>query len=44
MLERAFVMIPLAEIAPDMTVAGRRVADAAAALGEAGVERWSPPA
>lgn len=41
MMERAFVMIPLAEIAPDRIIAGRRVADAAAALGDEGVERWS---
>jgi 2-amino-4-hydroxy-6-hydroxymethyldihydropteridine diphosphokinase len=40
MTERAFVMIPLAEIAPDHRVGGRRIADIAAALPDAGVERW----
>jgi 2-amino-4-hydroxy-6-hydroxymethyldihydropteridine diphosphokinase len=41
MFERAFVMIPLAEIAPDRVVAGRNVAEAAAALGAEGIERWT---
>jgi 2-amino-4-hydroxy-6-hydroxymethyldihydropteridine diphosphokinase len=40
MLERAFVMIPLAEIAPDRIVGGRRIADVAAASDHEGVERW----
>lgn len=30
--ERAFVLVPLAEIAPDRRIAGRRVADLAAAI------------
>lgn len=39
--ERGFVLVPLAEIAPALTlgVAGR-VVDLAAAVGDAGVERW----
>lgn len=40
MHERAFVMVPLAEIAPDLQVPGRgRAADIAAALGHEGVTR-----
>ena len=35
--ERAFVLVPLAEIAPDWIVAGRRVADWAAAIDRAGI-------
>lgn len=39
LFERAFVLIPLAEIAPDLVVAGRRVGDAAAEIDAAGIER-----
>ena len=39
MLERAFVLIPLAEIAPDWRIAGIRVGDAAAAVDASGVKR-----
>lgn len=38
-LERAFVLVPLAEIVPDRMIAGVRVADAAARLDAAGIER-----
>ena len=38
-LERAFVLAPLAEIAPDLEIRGRRVADALARLGAQGVDR-----
>ena len=37
---RAFVLIPLTEIAPDIVIGGRRVIDAARALGREGVARW----
>ncbi|HVP99261.1 MAG TPA: 2-amino-4-hydroxy-6-hydroxymethyldihydropteridine diphosphokinase, partial [Roseiarcus sp.] len=37
---RAFVLAPLAEIAPDIVIGGRRVIDAARALGRKGVARW----
>jgi 2-amino-4-hydroxy-6-hydroxymethyldihydropteridine diphosphokinase len=40
-LARAFVLTPLAEIAPDRLIAGRRVADAARALGAEGVRLWN---
>jgi 2-amino-4-hydroxy-6-hydroxymethyldihydropteridine diphosphokinase len=40
LFERAFVLIPLAEIAPDLVIAGRRIADAAAAIDGSGVDRW----
>ena len=38
-LERAFVLVPLAEIAPDRIIAGHRVADALAALSTEGIRR-----
>ncbi len=37
--ERAFVLVPLAEIAPDLMIGGERVADALAKLDRAGIER-----
>ncbi len=37
---RAFVLVPLAEIAPDLVVAGKRIADAAAQIGDVGVTPW----
>jgi 2-amino-4-hydroxy-6-hydroxymethyldihydropteridine diphosphokinase len=45
LLNRAFVLIPLAEIAPDLVIAGRRVADAAQNVPSDGVWLWnaSPP-
>jgi 2-amino-4-hydroxy-6-hydroxymethyldihydropteridine diphosphokinase len=42
LFERAFVLIPLAEIAPDLRIGGRRVAEAAAEVDRAGVERLPP--
>jgi 2-amino-4-hydroxy-6-hydroxymethyldihydropteridine diphosphokinase len=39
LIERAFVLIPLAEIAPDLQISGKRIADAAAAIDSAGVVR-----
>ncbi|MER8485761.1 2-amino-4-hydroxy-6-hydroxymethyldihydropteridine diphosphokinase [Mesorhizobium sp. M1322] len=39
MLERAFVLAPLAEIAPDLTIGGRSMAERLAALDSAGIER-----
>ena len=41
-LERAFVLAPLAEIAPDRVIAGVRVADALARLDSGGIERLPP--
>jgi 2-amino-4-hydroxy-6-hydroxymethyldihydropteridine diphosphokinase len=40
LLRRDFVLIPLAEIAPDRVIAGVRVQDAAQAVGDKGVRRW----
>ena len=37
--ERAFVLVPLAEIVPDRVIAGRRVTDALAALSTEGIRR-----
>jgi len=39
LFERAFVLVPLAEIAPDRVIAGRRVKDALAQLSTDGIER-----
>ena len=36
---RAFVLVPLAEIAPERLIAGRRVRDALAQLDTSGVEK-----
>src|SRR3954454_7590816 len=41
LFERAFVLVPLAEIAPDRMIAGRRVRDALAALPTEGITRLS---
>ena len=40
LLERAFVLVPLAEIAPDLLVNGMRVADALAAVDRSGITRF----
>jgi 2-amino-4-hydroxy-6-hydroxymethyldihydropteridine diphosphokinase len=39
LFERAFVLVPLAEIVPDRVIAGRRVRDALAAVDATGIER-----
>jgi 2-amino-4-hydroxy-6-hydroxymethyldihydropteridine diphosphokinase len=39
LFERAFVLVPLAEIAPDRIIAGRRVRCALASLSTEGIER-----
>jgi 2-amino-4-hydroxy-6-hydroxymethyldihydropteridine diphosphokinase len=41
-LERAFVLAPLAEIRPDAVIAGERVGAAAARLDSTGIERLPP--
>ena len=42
MLERAFVLVPLAEIAPERIIAGTRVRDALAQIDATGVRRLPP--
>ena len=42
LFERAFVLVPLAEIAPDLRIAGQRVADAADAIDKSGMMRLPP--
>jgi 2-amino-4-hydroxy-6-hydroxymethyldihydropteridine diphosphokinase len=42
LLERAFALVPLAEIAPDRCIKGVRVRDALAHLDVAGIERLPP--
>ena len=39
LFERAFVLAPLAEIAPDRVIAGRKIKDALAAIDAAGIDR-----
>jgi 2-amino-4-hydroxy-6-hydroxymethyldihydropteridine diphosphokinase len=41
--ERAFVLVPLAEIAPDRLIASRSVASALAKLSTEGIERLPDP-
>lgn len=41
-LERAFVLIPLAEIAPERRIAGMRVTDALPQVDRAGIEKLPP--
>jgi 2-amino-4-hydroxy-6-hydroxymethyldihydropteridine diphosphokinase len=42
LFERAFVLVPLAEIAPDRMIAGIRIRDAVAKVDTAGIERLEP--
>ena len=42
LLERAFVLVPLTEIASDAVIAGRRLMDALAGQDRAGIERLPP--
>lgn len=42
MFERAFVLLPLAEIAPDLNIGGRAVREAAASVDTTGVEKLPP--
>jgi 2-amino-4-hydroxy-6-hydroxymethyldihydropteridine diphosphokinase len=42
LFRRAFVLVPLAEIAADRVVAGMRIADALAQLDTTGIERLTP--
>jgi 2-amino-4-hydroxy-6-hydroxymethyldihydropteridine diphosphokinase len=39
LFERAFVLVPLAEIVPDRVIGGRKVSDALAGVSTAGIER-----
>src|SRR5262249_56892749 len=43
LFERAFVLVPLAEIAPDRRIAGIPVADALARVHAAGIDPLPPP-
>jgi len=43
LFERAFVLVPLAEIAPDRVIAGRSVRSALALLSTQGIERLPDP-
>ena len=42
LFERAFVLVPLNEIAADRVIAGRKVSEAVAGLDTSGIERLSP--
>jgi 2-amino-4-hydroxy-6-hydroxymethyldihydropteridine diphosphokinase len=43
LFERAFVLVPLAEIASDRVIAGIRVGDALKRINTSGIEKLSPP-
>jgi 2-amino-4-hydroxy-6-hydroxymethyldihydropteridine diphosphokinase len=43
LFERAFMLVPLAEIAPGRVIAGRRVRDALAQVDASGVEKLPGP-
>jgi 2-amino-4-hydroxy-6-hydroxymethyldihydropteridine diphosphokinase len=40
LFRRAFVLVPLAEIAPDLMIAGRKMEEAAQAIDHAGILKW----
>jgi 2-amino-4-hydroxy-6-hydroxymethyldihydropteridine diphosphokinase len=40
LFRRAFVLVPLAEIAPDLMIAGRKIGDAAQDVNREGIEIW----
>ncbi len=40
LFNRAFVLVPLVEIAPDLQIAGRSIKKAAAELGDGTVVKW----
>jgi 2-amino-4-hydroxy-6-hydroxymethyldihydropteridine diphosphokinase len=42
LFERAFVLVPLAEIAPERIIAGRKVSEALSQLNTGGIERLTP--
>ena len=42
LFERAFVLVPLAEIAPNRIIAGRRVSDALAGVDKTGIKKLPP--
>jgi 2-amino-4-hydroxy-6-hydroxymethyldihydropteridine diphosphokinase len=42
LFERAFVLVPLAEIAPDRVIAGTRVREALARVDASGIEKLAP--
>jgi len=42
LFERAFVLVPLAEIVPERVIAGTRIRDAVARLDTHGIERLAP--
>jgi 2-amino-4-hydroxy-6-hydroxymethyldihydropteridine diphosphokinase len=42
LFERAFVLVPLAEIAPERIIAGQRVREAAASVDASGIEKLAP--
>ena len=43
LFERAFVLVPLADIVPERVIAGQRIATAASAIDRGGVERLASP-
>lgn len=43
LVERAFVLVPLATLAPELRLAGKTIRELAAAVDQTGVREWSPP-
>ena len=43
LFERAFVLVPLAEIAPDRVIAGLRTRDTLKRIDPSGIEKLPPP-
>jgi 2-amino-4-hydroxy-6-hydroxymethyldihydropteridine diphosphokinase len=41
LFRRAFVLVPLAEIAPDLMIAGRKIGDAAQEIDRTGMVKWT---
>jgi len=41
LFRRAFVLVPLAEIAPNLMIGGRKVGDAAREIEQAGIRKWN---
>jgi 2-amino-4-hydroxy-6-hydroxymethyldihydropteridine diphosphokinase len=42
LFNRAFVLMPLAEIAPELHIGGRSISEAAVALNDGSVRKWEP--
>ncbi|MEA2858094.1 MAG: 2-amino-4-hydroxy-6-hydroxymethyldihydropteridine diphosphokinase [Methylobacteriaceae bacterium] len=41
LFRRAFVLVPLAEVAPDLMIAGRKIGEAAREIDRTGIAKWN---